>query len=251
MASKNLSGKVALVTGASKGIGAGIAKELGASGASVAVNYASDARGAGNVADVIRAAGGKAIVVQGDVSSINDVRRVFETVKREFGALDILVNNAAVFSFQPIEQVTEDEFHRQFNTNVLAPMLTSKEALRYFPASGGSIVNISSIVSENPSPQSSIYSSTKAAVDALTVVLAKELASRKIRVNTVAPGVTDTEGVRTAGIVGSEFEAAMVGMTPLGRIGVPSDIAPVVAFLASDQASWLTGERISASGGLR
>jgi 3-oxoacyl-[acyl-carrier protein] reductase len=162
----------------------------------------------------------------------------------------VLVNNAGVFAFGPLENVTEEEFHRQFNINVLAPILTSREALKYFPTTGGSIVNVSSVVSENPQPQSVVYSSTKGAVDAMTSVLAKELGERNIRVNTVAPGVTNTEGVRAAGMAGSEFEATMVGMTPLGRVGTPDDIAPVVAFLASDQAAWLTGERISASGGL-
>jgi 3-oxoacyl-[acyl-carrier protein] reductase len=246
----DLTGKVALVTGASKGIGAGIARGLAAAGAAVAVNYSSDQKGAQATVAAIEATGGRAIAVQGDVSRSADVRGIFETVKKAFGSLDVLVNNAGVFSFGPLEDVTEEEFHRQFDTNVLAPILTSREALNYFPASGGSIVNISSVVSKTPQPQSVVYASTKGAVDVLTAVLAKELGERNIRVNTVAPGITNTEGVRTAGIKDSPFESAMIGMTPLGRIGTPEDIAPVVVFLASDQAAWLTGERISASGGL-
>jgi 3-oxoacyl-[acyl-carrier protein] reductase len=246
----DLTGKVALVTGASKGIGAGIARGLAAAGAAVAVNYAGDRDGAKATVDAIESAGGRAVAIAGDVSKSADVRRIFETVQKTFGGFDVLVNNAGVFTFGPLENVTEDEFHRQFNTNVLAPMLTSREALKYFPASGGSIVNVSSVVSENPQAQSAVYASTKGAVDTLTGVLAKELGDRKIRVNTVAPGITNTEGVRTAGIKDSPFETAMVGMTPLGRIGTPDDIAPIVVFLASDQAAWLTGERISASGGL-
>jgi 3-oxoacyl-[acyl-carrier protein] reductase len=246
----DLTGKVALVTGASKGIGAGIARGLAAAGAAVAVNYSSDQKGAQATVSSIEAAGGRAIAVQGDVSRSADVRGMFETVRSKLGGLDVLVNNAGVFAFGPLEDVTEEEFHRQFDTNVLGPILTSREALKYFPATGGSIVNISSVVSENAQPQSIVYASTKGAVDTLTSVLAKELGERKIRVNTVAPGVTNTEGVRTAGIKDSPFETAMVGMTPLGRMGTPEDIAPVVVFLASDHAAWLTGERISASGGL-
>jgi 3-oxoacyl-[acyl-carrier protein] reductase len=246
----DLTGKVALVTGASKGIGAGIARGLAAAGAAVAVNYSSDQKGAEATVSAIEAAGGRAIAVQADVSRSADVRSMFETVKSQFGSLDVLVNNAGVFSFGPLEDVNEEEFHRQFNTNVLAPILTSREALKYFPASGGSIVNVGSVVSDNPQPQSVVYASSKGALDTLTSVLSKELGERKIRVNTVAPGITNTEGVRAAGVKDSPFEAAMVGMTPLGRMGTPEDIAPVVVFLASDQAAWLTGERISASGGL-
>lgn len=246
----DLTGKIALVTGASKGIGAGIALGLAAAGAAVGVNYAGDESGAKATVDAIVKAGGKAIAVQGDVSRSGDVKRVFEAVHSAFGGFDVLVNNAGVFAFEPLENVTEAEFHREFSTNVLAPILTTQEALKYFPAAGGSVINISSIVSENPAPQAAVYAATKGAVDTLTGVLAKELGARKIRVNTVAPGVTNTEGVRSAGIIGSPFEAAMVGMTPLGRVGVPADIAPLVVFLASDDASWITGERISASGGL-
>jgi 3-oxoacyl-[acyl-carrier protein] reductase len=246
----DLTGKVALVTGASKGIGAGIARGLAAAGASVAVNYAADAAGAQATVGAITAAGGTAIAVQGDVSRSDDVKRIFKDVQTAFGGFDILVNNAGIYSFEPLENVTEAEFHREFNTNVLAPILMTQEALKYFPASGGSVINLSSVVSENPAPQAAVYAATKGAIDTLTGVLAKELGSRKIRVNTVAPGVTNTEGLRTSGIPGTPFETAMVGMTPLGRIGEPDDIAPVVVFLASDAAAWVTGERISASGGL-
>lgn len=247
----DLTGKVALVTGASKGIGAGIARGLAAAGASVAVNYAGDARGAQATVDTIVGAGGKAIAVQGNVSRSADVKRVFETVREAYGRIDILVNNAGVYAFQPLEAISEDEFHRQFNINVLAPILTTREALLYFPESGGSVINVSSIVSNNPVPQGAIYAATKAAVDTLTGTFAKELGARKIRVNTIAPGVTNTEGLQSAGIAGSPFEAERVAMTPLGRIGTPEDIAPLVVFLASDDAGWVTGERISVSGGLR
>ncbi len=246
----NLSGKVALVTGASKGIGAGIAKALAAAGAAVIVNYASDEAGARTTVEAIVESGGRATGVQGDVSRPADVKRVLEAVRDAYGRLDILVNNAGVYAFDPIENVTAAEFHRQFDTNVLAPILMTQEALKYFPASGGSVINLSSVVSQNPAPQAVVYAASKAAVDTLTGVLAKELGPRNIRVNTVAAGITNTEGVRTAGIIGSPFEAAMVAMTPLGRVGTPEDIAPTVVFLASDEASWLTGERISASGGL-
>ena len=247
----NLKGKVALVTGASKGIGAGIAKGLAAAGAAVAVNYVNDETGANATVRSIVDAGGRATAVKGDVSRADDVKRVFEAVQKAYGRLDILVNNAGVFAFHPLESVTEDEFHRQFNTNVLAPMLTTQEALKYFPESGGSVINLSSIVSENPAPQAAIYAASKGAVDTLTGVLAKELGARNIRVNTVAPGLTHTEGTQTAGVIGSPFEAAMVQSTPLGRAGRPNDIAPLVVFLASDDSAWITGERISVSGGLR
>jgi 3-oxoacyl-[acyl-carrier protein] reductase len=246
----SLTGKVAVVTGASKGIGAGIARGLAKAGATVAVNYASDEAGAKATVDAIVSAGGNAIAIQGDVSRSADVKRIFEDVQKAYGHIDVLVNNAGVYAFDPLENATESEFYRQFGINVLAPILMTQEALKYFPPSGGSVINLSSIVSENPAPQAAIYAASKGAIDTLTGVLAKELGSRNIRVNTVAPGVTDTEGVRTAGVIGSEFEAAMVGMTPLGRVGTPEDIAPLVVFLASDDAKWLTGERISASGGL-
>ena len=248
-----LEGKVALVTGASKGIGAGIAKGLAAAGASVAVNYASDRRGAEAVVAAVTASGGKAIVVQGDVSKAADVARLFVDVKSAYGALDVLVNNAAVYNYDPLEKVTEEEFHREFNTNVLGPLLMIREAVKYFGPSGGSIVNIGSTASQLNPPNLSIYTATKSALDAITRVLAKELGPRQIRVNSINPGATATEGARAAGVigVGSDSEKQMIAMTPLGRIGQPSDIAPTAVFLASDESGWLTGEIICASGGWR
>ena len=248
-----LEGKVALVTGASKGIGAGIAKGLAAAGASVAVNYASDRRGAEAVAAAITASGGHAIAVQGDVSKSADVARLFVDVKAAYGGLDVLVNNAAVYKVEPLEKVTEEEFHREFNTNVLGPLLMIREAVKYFGPRGGSIVNIGSAASQLNPPNQSIYTATKSAIDAITRGLAKELGPRKIRVNSINPGATATEGARTAGLigVGGDFEKQLLAMTPLGRIAQPSDIAPIAVFLGSDEASWLTGEIILASGGLR
>jgi 3-oxoacyl-[acyl-carrier protein] reductase len=248
---KKLTGKVAIVTGASKGIGAAVAKGLAAAGAAVAVNYSSDKEGAERTVSDITRNGGRAIAVKGDVSNVADVRRLFEETSRTFGWVDILVNNAGVFRFEPFEMVTEEEFHRVFGTNVLGSILTIQEALKHFPQNGGSIINISSIASENPVPNSSLYSATKGAVDTLTMALAKELGPRKIRVNTVAPGHTMTEGTRQIGFVDSEQAQRMVAETPLGaRFGQPEEVAPVVVFLASDDATWLTGERISASGGV-
>lgn len=246
-----LTGKVAIVTGASKGIGAGIAKSLGAAGAAVAVNYASSKEGAERVVAEITGNGGKAIAVQGDVSKAKDVARLFKETKQAFGSLDVLVNNAGIFEFDPLEAVTEDEFHREFNTNVLGPILAIKEALNYFGPAGGSVINISSVVSEKPLPNSVVYAATKSAVDSITRGLAKELGARKIRVNAIAPGGVETEGVHRIGIIGSNFEKQMVAETPLGRLGQPDDIARVAVFLASDSSGWLTGERITASGGLR
>ena len=248
-----LEGKVALVTGASKGIGAGIAKGLATAGASVAVNYASDRRGAEAVVAAITASSGQAMVVQGDVSKSADVARLFVEVKAAYGALDVLVNNAAVYKVEPLEKVTEEEFHREFNTNVLGPLLMIREAVKYFGPSGGSIINIGSMGSQLNSPNTSIYTATKSALDAITRVLAKELGPKKIRVNSINPGATATEGARAVGVigVGSDIEKQLVAMTPLGRIGQPSDIGRVAVFLASDEASWLTGEIILASGGLR
>jgi len=246
-----LTGKVAIVTGASKGIGAGIAKGLGAAGAAVVVNYASSKEGADRVVKEITSKGGKAIAVQGDVSKATDVKRLFAETKKAFGAPDVLVNNAGIYAFEPIEAVTEDEFHRQFNTNVLAPILTIREALKHFGPDGGSVINISSVASISAPPNSVVYSASKGAVDSIARVLGKELGARKIRVNTIAPGGVETEGVHSAGIIGSDFEKQMVADTPLGRLGQPDDIAGVAVFLASDNARWLTGERITASGGLR
>jgi 3-oxoacyl-[acyl-carrier protein] reductase len=246
-----LTGKVAIVTGASKGIGAAIAKGLGAAGAAVAVNYASSKEGADRVVAEITGKGGKAIAVQGDVSKAADVKRLFAETKKAFGSLDVLVNNAGIYAFDPLEAVTEDEFHREFNTNVLGPILTTQEALKHFGLDGGSVINISSVASTSAPPNSVVYSATKGAVDSIARVLGKELGARKIRVNTIAPGGVETEGVHSAGVIGSDFEKQIVAGTPLGRFGQPEDIAKVAVFLASDNAQWLTGERITASGGFR
>lgn len=246
-----LTGKVAIVTGASKGIGAAIAKALGAAGAAVTVNYASSKEGADNVVAAIRGKGGKAIAVQGDVAKAADVKRLFAEAKKAFGAPDVLVNNAGIYAFEPLESVTEDEFHREFNTNVLGPILTIREALNYFGPDGGSVINISSVASTSAPPNSVVYSSTKGAVDVIARVLGKELGARKIRVNTIAPGGVETEGTHSIGVIGSDFEKQLVAGAPLGRIGQPEDIASVAVFLASDSARWLTGERIAASGGFR
>lgn len=244
-----LAGKVAIVTGASKGIGAGIAKGLGAAGASVVVNYAFSKEGAESVVAEIKSKGGKAVAVQADVSKAADVRRLFEETQKSFGALDVLVNNAGVFEFEPLEAVTEAEFHREFNTNVLGPILTIQESLKHFGPNGGSVINISSVASASPVPNSSVYSATKGAVDSITRGLAKELGNRNIRVNAIAPGGVETEGTRRIGIVGSDFQKQMVADTPLGRFGQPEDISRIAVFLASDDSGWLTGERITASGG--
>ena len=245
----NLKGKVAIVTGASKGIGAGIAKQMAAAGAAVVVNYASSKEGADRVVEAITSKGGKAVAIRGDVSNAGDVQTLFAEAKKAFGRLDIVVNNAGVYQFAPLEAVTEAEFHREFNTNVLGPILTTQEAVKQFDEAGGSIINISSVVSVNPIPMSVVYSATKSALDNITKTLAKELSAKKIRVNTIAPGGTETEGATAAGIVGSDFQKQMVANTPLGRFGQPEDIARVAVFLASDDAGWVTGERISAAGG--
>jgi 3-oxoacyl-[acyl-carrier protein] reductase len=244
-----LTGKVAVVTGASKGIGAAIAKRIAADGASVVVNYSTGREGAEQVAREIQKAGGKAISVGGSVAKESDIAGLFAETKKAFGKVDILVNNAGVYNFMPLEQVGPEEFRRQFDTNVLGLLLATKAASPLFPAEGGSIINISSVVSSLAPAGGSIYSSTKAAVDTITKTLAKELAPRGIRVNAVNPGFVITEGTQTAGIVGSDFEKAAVAATPLGRAGRPEDIAPPVAFLASDDARWITGETIYVSGG--
>ncbi len=246
-----LKGKVAIVTGASKGIGAGIAKGMAEAGAAVVVNYASSKEGADRVVSEITGKGGKAIAIQGDVSKVADVKRLFAEAKRAFGAPDVLVNNAGIFAFDPLEAVTEDEFHREFNTNVLGPILTIQEALKHFGPEGGSVINISSVISTSAVPNSVVYSATKGAVDSIARVLGTELAARKIRVNTIAPGGVETEGTHSLGMIGSDFEKQIVADTPMGRLGQPEDIARVAVFLASDNARWLTGERIAASGGLR
>jgi 3-oxoacyl-[acyl-carrier protein] reductase len=245
----DLSGKVAIVTGASKGIGAGIAKSLAAAGAAVAVNYSSSRDGAERVVADIKAKGGKAVAVKGDVAKAADVSRMFEETKKAFGRIDVVVNNAGVYLFQPLDDITEVEFHRQFNTNVLGTILAAKEAARHFGPDGGSIINISSVASEQAVPTAAVYSATKGAVDTVTRVLAAELGPRKIRVNAIAPGGVETEGTHAAGVIGSDFEKQMVARTALGRLGQPDDIARIAVFLASDDAAWVTGERLTASGG--
>jgi len=245
----NLTGKVAIVTGASKGIGASIAKALAAQGAAVVVNYASSPAGADAVVDQITQAGGKALAVRGDVGRQADAQALVDAATSKFGRLDILVNNSGVYAFQPLSELTEAEFHRQFNTNVLGLLLTTQAAVKHM-SEGASIINISSAVTRLTPAASAIYSGTKGAVDAITGVLAKELGPRRIRVNAVNPGIVQTEGTHSAGFIGSDFEKGLIAMTPLGRSGRPDDIADIVAFLASDQARWITGEQIVAAGGL-
>ncbi|HEV2709013.1 MAG TPA: glucose 1-dehydrogenase [Edaphobacter sp.] len=246
-----LAGKVAVVTGASKGIGAGIAKGLATEGASVVVNYASSKEGADRIVAEIAAKGGKAIAVQGDVAKAADVQRIFAETKKAFGQLDILVNNAGVYQFTPLEEITEEIFHRQFNTNVLGLLLATQEAAKHFGPEGGNVINISSAVTAVNPPASAIYTATKGAVDSITRVLAKELGPRKIRVNAINPGLVETEGVHAAGFMGTDFQKQFEALTPLGRIGQPDDVTPVAVFLASSDSGWLTGETILASGGLR
>ncbi|WP_020174465.1 SDR family NAD(P)-dependent oxidoreductase [Methyloferula stellata] len=246
-----LTGKVAVVTGASKGIGAGIAKGLAAEGASVVVNYASSKEGADRVVAEIKGKGGTAVAVQGDVSKAADVERLFAETKKSFGALDILVNNAGVYQVMPLETVTEEEFHREFNTNVLGLILATREAVKYFGPEGGSVINIGSNASQINPPGMVVYTATKGAVDAITHVLAKELGPKKIRVNSINPGGVETEGVHAMGIIGTDFEKWMVNQTPLGRLGQPEDITPVAVFLASPESGWMTGELLLASGGMR
>ncbi|SMG21029.1 glucose 1-dehydrogenase [Paraburkholderia susongensis] len=245
-----LTGKVAVVTGASKGIGAAIAKALAAQGASVVVNYASSRAGADKVVADITAAGGKAVAVGGDVSRAADAQGIVETAIETYGKLDILVNNSGVYEFAPIEEITEEHFHKQFNVNVLGVLLTTQAAVKHL-GEGGSIVNVSSVVSRITPPNSAVYTATKGAVDSITGVLAKDLGPRKIRVNSVNPGMVETEGTHAAGVMGSDLETWAISTTPLGRIGQPDDIADVVTFLASDDSRWLTGESLIASGGLR
>ena len=246
-----LANKVAVVTGASKGIGADIAKYLAAEGAAVVVNYASSRQGADNVVNAITAKGGKAIAVQGDVSKEEDIKRLFAETKKAFGRLDILVNNAGVYAFAPLEQVTADLFHQQFNLNVLGLLLTTKEAANYFGPEGGSVINISSAVTTLYPPGSSTYTATKAAVDAITVILSKELGAKNIRVNAINPGMIETEGVQSAGFLGTDFEKGIVAQTPLGRIGQPDDISPAAVFLASVDSKYMTGQTLNISGGIR
>ena len=245
-----LAGKVAVVTGASKGIGAGIAKALAAEGASVVVNYASSKAGADTVVKSITAAGGKAVAVGGDVSKAAEAQGIIDAAIKNYGRLDILVNNSGVYEFAPIEAVTEEQFHKIFNINVLGLLLVTQAAAKHL-GEGASIINIGSVVSSLTPPASSVYTGTKGAVDAITGVLAKELGPRKIRVNAINPGMVETEGVHAAGFIGSDFEKGAVAQTPLGRIGQVDDIATVATFLASDDAKWITGELLRAGGGLR
>jgi 3-oxoacyl-[acyl-carrier protein] reductase len=246
-----LFGKVAVVTGGSKGIGAGIAKALAAEGAAVVVNYSTSKEGADRVVDEISKRNGRAVAIQGDVAKAADVERIFSETKRAFGQVDVLVNNAGVYEFAPLEAITEEHFHRQFNTNVLGLILATREAVKYFGERGGSVINIGSVASRDTPPSTVVYTATKGAVDAVTGVLAKELGAKHIRVNSINPGFDETEGVHASGLIGSEFVQGIIAKTPLGRGGLPEDIAPVAVFLASDDAHWVTGEHILVSGGLR
>ncbi|OYD96183.1 oxidoreductase [Nostoc sp. 'Peltigera membranacea cyanobiont' 210A] len=250
---KKLEGKIAVVTGASKGIGASIAKHLAAEGAAVVVNYSSSKEGADRVVAEILSEGGKAITVQANVAKKAEIEHLFAETQQVFGKLDILVNNAGIYEFSPIEDITEEHFHKQFDLNVLGLILTSQQGVKHFGSAGGSIINISSIVSTLAPANSSVYSATKAAVDAVTKSLAKELGSRNIRVNSINPGMVETEGTHTAGITVAKSEGRQQteAQTPLGRIGQPQDIAPAVVFLASSDSAWITGETLYISGGLR
>ena len=249
--SKKLDGKVALVTGASKGIGAAIAKELAAEGAAVVVNYSSSKADGESVAKEIAALGGKAIAVQANVSKAGEIERLFTESRKAFGRVDILVNNAGVYEFSPLEKVTEEHFHKHFNLNVLGLLLASQAAARQFDSSGGSIINISSVVSTLAIPQSAVYSGTKGAVDAITRSLASELGPRGVRVNAIRPGMVETQGTQSAGITESDMRKQVEAQTPLGRIGQPRDIAGAAVFLASDDSAWITGETFVISGGYR
>jgi 3-oxoacyl-[acyl-carrier protein] reductase len=246
----DLNGKVAVVTGASKGIGAAVAKSFSAAGAAVVVNYSFSKDDADRVVADIKARGGRAIAIPGDVANAADVARLFAETKKAFGTVDVVVNNAGVARFQPLEEITEDEFHREFNINVLGTILVTKEAVKHFGPNGGSVINLSSIASGGE-PDAAIYSGTKGAVEAITRALAAELGPRKIRVNAIAPGVIETEGTRRLGIVGGDFEKEAIARTPLGRIGQPDDVARVAVFLASDDSGWISGERLAVSGGHR
>jgi 3-oxoacyl-[acyl-carrier protein] reductase len=245
-----LAGKTALVTGASKGIGAAIAKHLAAAGASVVVNYASSKAGADQVVAEITAAGGKAVAIQGDVSKPADITRLVTESKAAFGGLDILVNNAGVYEFLPLEAITTEHYHRIFNINVLGLLLTTQEAVKHFPATGGSVINVGSVVTDLTPAMSAVYTGTKGAVDAITGVLAKELGPKGIRVNALNPGLTITEGTHTGGIAGSDMEKNAIKNTPLGRAGQPQDIAKAAVFLASDDSGWVTGELLRVGGGI-
>lgn len=248
---KKLEGKVAVVTGASKGIGADIAKHLAAEGAAVVVNYSSSKEGADRVVDEITKRGGKAVAVQANVARKAEVERLFSAAKKAFGKVDILVNNAGVYDWSPIEEITEEQFHKHFNVNVLGLLLATQEAVKQFDSAGGNIINISSTVTSLTPPNSSIYTGTKGAVDAITRTLAKELGPRNIRVNAINPGMVETEGVIAAGFNEGEFRKTLESQTPLGRIGQPNDIAPAAVFLASSEARYITGETLRIAGGLR
>jgi 3-oxoacyl-[acyl-carrier protein] reductase len=245
-----LSGKVAVVTGASKGIGAAIAKAFAAEGASVVVNYASSKDGADKIVSEITSKGGKAIAVAGDVTQLADANAIIEAAIKNYGRLDIVVNNSGVYEFTPVEEITEEQFHRMFNVNVLGLLLITQSAIKYL-GEGSSIINIGSGVTRITPPNSAVYTGTKGAVDAITGVFSREFGAKKIRVNSINPGMVETEGTHTAGFIGSEFQNAIVGQTPLGRLGQPDDIASVAVFLASDDSAWLTGEQLLATGGLR
>jgi 3-oxoacyl-[acyl-carrier protein] reductase len=251
MSSKKLTGKVAVVTGASKGIGAEIAKQLAAEGAAVVVNYSSSKAGADKVVEEITRHGGRAVAVQANVAVPSDIPKLFDAAVKNYDRVDILVNNAGIYEFAPIEAVTAEHFHKQFDLNVLGLLLTTQEAVKHFGDRGGSVVNISSVVATLGTPNGAVYSATKAAVDAITRSLAKELGARKIRVNSVNPGMIETEGTHSAGITESDFRKQIESQTPLGRIGKVGDIAPVVVYLASDDSAWTTGESFFISGGLR
>lgn len=247
---KNLEGKVALVTGASKGIGAEIARELGARGAAVAVNYSGSKAAAEKVVAEIQAKGGKAFAVQANVSDPDSIGPLVGTVVKQFGPIDILVNNAGVYEFAPLDAVTPEHFHKQFNLNVLGLLLTTKEAVAQFNTKGGSIINIGSVAADGV-PTAAVYSATKGAVDSVSKALAQELGPKKIRVNSLNPGMIETEGVHAAGFIGSDFQKKVEAETPLGRIGQPQDIATVAAFLASDDSTWINGQAIQVAGGNR
>jgi len=246
-----LEGKVAVVTGASKGIGAAMAKQLAGEGAKVVVNYASSKEGADRVVSEIVNKGGKAIAVQADMAKPADIERLFGETKKAFGRLDILINNAGIYEFSPLEGITEEHFYKHFDLNVLGLVLASREAAKYFDSKGGSIVNVSSVVSTIAPPNTAVYTATKGAVDAVTKTLANELGARNIRVNAINPGMILTEGVHAAGIDGSDFRKEVEARTPLGRIGQPEDVAPAAVFFASPDASWITGETLVIAGGLR
>jgi len=251
MKNGKLNGKVAVITGASKGIGAGIAKEFAAAGASVVVNYSSAKHDADRVVDEISKGGGKAIAIQGNVARKADVGRLFAEAEKAFGKLDILVNNAGVYEFVPLEQVTEQQFHRMFDTNVLGMILATQEALKHFNANGGSIINIGSLASSLTPPTAVVYNATKGAVDAITRTLAKELGPRKIRVNSINPGMVVTEGAVAGGYTEGEMRKTFESLTPMGRIGETQDVAPAAVFFASDDSKWITGETLLIAGGLR